>query len=117
MLMLSLQALAKRLGAGTILGVTAEEQISLRAHPEQGKAPYDALWEMTGGQREGRFYRLPGGVVWKDNSHLSNSHRARARRKRELKERILSQIRENVERLFSVADRLPVILLAAFSIA
>jgi hypothetical protein len=115
MLVLALQALAKRLGANAILGVTAEEQTSLRAHPEQAKSPYDALWEMTGGERQGRFYRLPGGVAWKDTSHLSNGHRPRTRRKRELKERILTQIRENVERLFSVADRLPLVLLAVFS--
>ena len=89
----------------------------LPANPEHAKSRYDSLWEMSGGERHGRFYRLPGRVAWKDSSHLSNGHRSRARRKRELKERILAQIRENVERLFSVADRLPVILIAAFSIA
>jgi len=117
MLILALQALAKRLGADAILGVTAEEQTSLRAHPAQAKSRYDALWEMSGGERQGRFYRLPSGVAWKDTSHLSNGHRPRARRKRELKERILAQIRENAERLFTVVDRLPVFLLVAFSIA
>jgi uncharacterized protein VirK/YbjX len=117
MLILSLQALAKHLGADAIFGISADEQTSLCAEPEQAKSRYDALWEMMGGERQGRFYRLPSAVVWKDTSHLSNSHRARARRKRELKERILGQIRKNVERLFSVADRLPVFLLAALSIA
>jgi uncharacterized protein VirK/YbjX len=117
MLILALQALAKRLGADAILGVTADEQTSLRANPAQAKSRYDAFWEMSGGERRGRFYRLPGGVAWKDTSHLSNGHRPRARRKRELKERILAQMRQNVERLFSVADRLPVVLLAAISIA
>ena len=99
MLVLALQALAKRLGAAAILGVSADEQTSLRAHPEQAKSCYDALWEMTGGEREGSFYRLPDGVAWKDTSHLSNGHRPRARRKRELKEKILAQIRANAERL------------------
>ena len=107
MLVLGLQALAKRLGADAILGITADEQTSLRANPEHAKSRYDALWEMSGGQRQGWFYRLPAGVAWNDNSHLSNAHRARARRKRELKERILAQILKNTERL----------LLAAFSIS
>jgi len=115
-LILAVQALAPRLGADAILGIAADEQTSLRADPEHAKSRYDSLWKMSGGERQGRFYRLPGGVAWKDTSHLSNGHRARARRKRELKERILVQIRDNVERLFSVADRLPVVLLAAFSI-
>jgi uncharacterized protein len=107
MLILALQALAKRLSADAILGITADEQTSLRANPEQAKSRYDSFWEMSGGERQGWFYRLPSGVAWKDTSHLSNGHRARARRKRERKERILAQIRENVERL----------LLAAFSIS
>jgi uncharacterized protein len=107
MLVLAVQALAERLGADAILGVAAAEQTSLRENPEQAKPRYDALWEMSGGQYQGRFYRLPMGVAWKDSSHLSNGHRPRARRKRELKERILAQIRENVRRL----------PLAAFSIA
>ena len=101
MLVLALQALAKRLGADAILGISADEQTSLRANPGQAKSRYDSLWEMSGGERQGRFYRLPGGVAWKNTSHLSNGHRPRARRKRELKERILAQIRENAERLFS----------------
>jgi uncharacterized protein VirK/YbjX len=107
MLILALQALARRLGADAILGVSADEQTSLRAQPDLAKSRYDSFWEMTGGERQGRFYRLPGGVAWKATSHLSNGHRARARRKRELKERILAQIRENAERL----------LLAIFSIS
>jgi uncharacterized protein VirK/YbjX len=106
MLILALQALAKRLGADAILGITADEQTSLQ-NPEQAKSRYDSFWEMSGGERQGWFYRLPSGVAWKDTSHLSNGHRARARRKRELKVRILAQIRENVERF----------LLAAFSIS
>jgi uncharacterized protein len=117
MLILALQALAKRLGADVILGVTADEQTCLRANPEQAKSRYDSFWEISGGERQGRFYRLPRGVAWTDTSHLSNGHRARARRKRELKERILAQIRENAERLFSASDRLPVVLFAAFSIS
>jgi uncharacterized protein len=117
MLILALQALAKRLGADAILGITADEQTCLRANPEQAKSRYDSFWEISGGERQGRFYRLPGGVAWTDTSHLSNGHRARARRKRELKERILAQIRENAERLFSASDRLPVVLFAAFSIS
>ena len=36
--------------------------------------------------------------MWKEISHLSNGHRPRARRKRELKERILAHIRENTDR-------------------
>lgn len=107
MLTLGVQALAKRLGADAILGISADEQTSLRERPDLAKSRYDSFWEMTGGERQGRFYRLPGGVAWKDTSHLSNGHRARARRKRELKERILAQIRENAERL----------LLAVFSIS
>ena len=107
MLVLALQALAKRLGAEAILGVSADEQTSLRDHPEQAKSCYDALWEMTGGERQGSFYRLPDGVAWKDTSHLSNGHRPRTRRKRELKERILAQIRANADRF----------VLAAFSIS
>lgn len=99
MLVLAVQALATRLDAHTILGVTAAEQIALRANPEQAKSMYDAFWEMIGGERHGRFYRLPTSVVRKDLSHLSNPHRARARRKRELKKRFLAQIRENAERL------------------
>jgi uncharacterized protein VirK/YbjX len=99
MLILALQALAKRLGAGAILGVTASEQTSLRAHPEEAKLRYDAFWEVSGGERDGRFYRLPSGIVARDGSHLSSAHRARARRKRELKEQILRQIRESVESL------------------
>jgi uncharacterized protein VirK/YbjX len=119
MLILALQALAEHLDADAILGITADEQTSnsLPANPEHAKSRYDSLWEMSGGERQGRFYRLPGGVAWKDTSHLSNSHRARTRRKRELKERILVQIRENAERLFTVVDRLPVVLIAAFSIS
>lgn len=107
MLVLALQALARHLGADVILGVSADEQTSLREHPDLAKSRYDSFWEMTGGERQGQFYRLPGGVAWKDTSHLSNGHRARARRKRELKERILAQIRRNAERL----------LLAVFSIS
>jgi uncharacterized protein VirK/YbjX len=119
MLILALQAVAEHLGANAILGITAAEQTSnsLRTNPEQAKSRYDSLWEMSGAEREGRFYRLPSGVARKDISHLSSSHRARARRKRELKERVLAQIRESAQRLFSVADRLPVVLLAAYSIA
>jgi len=119
MLILGLQALAEHLGADAILGVTADEQTSntLPANPEHAKSRYDSLWEMSGGERHGRFYRLPGRVAWKDSSHLSNGHRSRARRKRELKERILVQIRKSAERLFAVADRLHVVLLVAFSIA
>jgi uncharacterized protein VirK/YbjX len=98
MLVLAVQALAKRLGAEAILGVSAEEQASLRDHPQKAKSRYDVLWEMIGGERQGSFYRLPDGVAWKDMSHLSNGHRPRARRKRELKERILAEIRENAER-------------------
>jgi uncharacterized protein VirK/YbjX len=111
MLVLALQALADRLGATAILGVTAHEQTSLRANPEEAKSRYDALWEMCGAERNGRFYRLPAGVAWRDTSHLSNGHRARARRKRELKERILAQVRTNAERLllaiFSIVDLMP----------
>jgi uncharacterized protein VirK/YbjX len=103
MLVLAVQALAKRLGATAIVAVTADEQTSLRGRPEQAKSRYDALWEMSGGERHGSFYRLPDGVLWKDTSHLSNGHRSRARRKRELKERILAQIRENAERLLVAA--------------
>ncbi|HEU5194356.1 MAG TPA: DUF535 family protein, partial [Methylomirabilota bacterium] len=103
MLVLAVQALAKRLGAAAIVAASADEQTSLRAHPEQAKSRYDALWEMSGGERHGSFYRLPDGVLWKDTSHLSNGHRPRARRKRELKERILAQIRENAERLLVAA--------------
>jgi len=103
MLILAVQALAKRLGAAAIVAVSADEQTSLRAHSEQEKSRYDALWEMSGGERHGSFYRLPDGVLWRDTSHLSNGHRPRARRKRELKERILAQIRENAERLLVAA--------------
>ena len=119
MLILGLQALAEHLGADVILGVTADEQTSntLPANPEHAISRYDSLWEMSGGERHGRFYRLPGRVAWKDSSHLSNGHRSRARRKRELKERILVQIRQSAERLFAVADRLHVVLLVAISIA
>jgi len=105
MLVLAAQALPKRLGADALLGVSADEQTSLRDHPEQAKSRYDALWEMSGGERRGSFYRLPDGVVWKDISHLSNGHRPRARRKRQLKERILAHIRENADRfLFAVVS-------------
>ena len=107
MLVLAPQALAKRLGADAILGVSAQEQTSLRAHPAEAKSRYDAFWEVIGGECEGRFYRLPRGIVSRDAWHLSSPHRARARRKRELKGRILSQIRESVERL----------LLATFSVS
>ena len=103
MLVLALQALARCLGADAILAVTGDEQTSLRAHPEQAKSQYDWFWETSGGQRQEWFYRLPEGVAWTDTSHLSNGHRPRARRKRELKERILAQIRENVERLLLAA--------------
>jgi len=99
MLILGLQALANRLGADAILGVGADEQTSLRAHPGEAKSRYDAFWEMSGAERDGRFYRLPTGVAWKDTAHLTSAHRARARRKRELKERILAQIRVNTERI------------------
>jgi uncharacterized protein len=103
MLILAVQALAVRLGADAILGITADEQTSLRANPELAKSRYDLFWETNGGERQGQFYRLPAGVAWKDTSHLSNGHRARARRKRELKERILAQIRENAGRLVLAA--------------
>ena len=103
MLILAVQALAERLGADAILGITADEQTSLRANPELAKSRYDLFWETSGGERQGQFYRLPAGVAWKDTSHLSNGHRARARRKRELKERILAQIRENAGRLVLAA--------------
>ena len=106
MLILGLQALGDRLGADAILGVSADEQTSLRANPGEAKWRYDAFWEMSGAERDGRFYRLPAGVAWRETAHLSSAHRARARRKRELKERILAQIRENTER----------ILVAVFSI-
>ena len=114
MLVLALQALARPLGADAILGVSAQEQTSLRAHPADAKSRYDALWEVIGGEREGRFYRLPAGILARDTWHLSSAHRARARRKRELKGRILSQIRESAERLllatFSVSAELLVLI-------
>jgi uncharacterized protein VirK/YbjX len=100
MLVLGLQALSKRLGADAILGITAAE----RPFPDEAKAAqYDAFWEALGGERHGRFYRLPTGVAWKDSSHLSNAHRARALRKRGLKERLLAQMREKAERFLLAA--------------
>ena len=106
-LVLALQALAKHLDADAILGITADEQTPCaRTRSSRNRGTTHSGDEQRG---------APGSVL--PAPHLSNGHRARARRKRELKERILAQLRENAERLFSVVNRLPLVLLAAFSIA
>lgn len=104
LLLLAAQAMALSLGIPLLLAVPAQENSNdtARAMPEQAQARYDRFWECNGGERDGAFYRLPLGVAWKP-MHLVPGHRSRTRRKREMKERILAQMRANLEDILFVS--------------
>jgi uncharacterized protein VirK/YbjX len=108
-LLLGAQALAISIGIKRILAVTAENQVC-NNDDAQFKKSYDEFWESNGGFRTpGGFFELPEGPVDRWNPETSSSHRARARRKRALKNQLIEAMiaRIKSEHLNPLGPRVP----------
>jgi uncharacterized protein VirK/YbjX len=103
MLLISLQALGRALGIGTIAGVSCRGHIcpTVSKSPEDFSSLYDSFWRLNGGESWGEFFRMKTEISEKPSTSLSASHRARARRKRALQHALLNEITLGVERYFT----------------
>lgn len=100
MLILAVQAIARRTDVGAIIGVGAEEHISLGYARSRIALDYGRFWQDAEGVRAGRHFRLPIEPVQKPLREVSLSHRSRARRRREAKALVRVAIETRVSELF-----------------
>lgn len=100
MLILTVQALAKRLGVREIIAIGEEDHISLTYARGRMAFDYRRFWREAGGVRMGRQYRLPLDRPQKPLSQVPASHRSRARRRREAKAAVRDSIDARLEELF-----------------
>jgi uncharacterized protein VirK/YbjX len=101
MLILTVQAIAKKIGISEIIGVGEDEHISMAYARARIAFDYERFWREAGAVRIGCHYRLPLQSAPKPLSNVPLSHRSRARRRREAKALIRESIDRRLDELFS----------------
>lgn len=101
MLLIAVRAIARSVGAEQLLAIGETDQISMSYSAPLVRFDYATYWRELGGHSVGKFYSIPIEPPSKPLSLLSRSHRSRARRRREEKQRIREQIERRVQALIS----------------
>jgi uncharacterized protein VirK/YbjX len=101
MLMLAVRAIAREFGADELLAIGESDQVSMSYSAPMVRFDYGAFWTEIGGTRTGHFYSLPIEAAQKPLSAVPLTHRSRARRKREEKQRISESIAMQVRKLLA----------------
>ena len=96
MLMIAVQALVRTMQVDGLIAVSANHQISRSYAHDQIKLDYHCFWTEAGGTRHSRYYHLPRDTVSKSLGEISQTHRARTRRKREAKAVVRAQIEQRL---------------------
>lgn len=106
MLMVAARAIVEAMSVDHVVGVSSEFQAAMGYAAEKISLSYDKLWLESGAVQcpSGLFSIMPGSVA-KPLDQISRSHRARTRRKRELKAALKIEMRRNVEQMFGLAGR------------
>ena len=103
MLLISARAIAEHLGVRYVVGISGEHHAAVPHAGDKITLGYDAMWLEAGALRtEGGFFVVVPGTE-KPLAEVSRSHRARTRRKRELKLAVRQQIRTEIARLHGAA--------------
>ncbi len=90
-LMIALRALCQAMGIDDIHGVRADNQPVVHAKADHNLGAYDTLWAQHGGVPSAGFYVMEAQLSDASQS-LDSGHKSRTRRKRRLKQAILSDI-------------------------
>ena len=100
MLLVATTAIAERFGAGTIAGVSTEDQAAMGHAGDKISLSYDAMWLEAGATRTGNgfFQVVPGSE--KPLHMICSRRRSRTRRKRQLKLQVKNAILQRMDELF-----------------
>lgn len=93
LLMSAIRGIAGALNIAGIVGVSAQNQVTLRGIAAPLTFSYDGFWVSAGGEKidEGGYY-LPVVRAEKAISSVKNNHRSRVKRKRQLKDSLTEQV-------------------------
>lgn len=107
MLILAVQAFAKVTGVDRIIAIGERDHISVAYSPSKILFDYRRFWTEIGGERFGRYYRIPFETRHKPLSEIPLTHRGRTKRKREAKNLIRQSLERRLKHIF--ADAVPLI--------
>jgi uncharacterized protein VirK/YbjX len=103
-LLVAAKAIAQAMGIGHIVGVSSEGQAAMGYAGEKISLSYDAMWLDAGAiQTENGFFIVAPGEE-KRLDDIRSKHRARTRRKRQLKLEITKQVRRRTADVFALAE-------------
>ncbi len=111
MLLLALQALARALGIGDLVGVSSKDHSTryITDAPSDYQSAYDDFWQTNGGERGERGYRMSAAISDKPITLAASSHRSRARRKRARKQELIDEICGALKSHFHIPDGTPMV--------
>jgi uncharacterized protein VirK/YbjX len=107
MLFLAVQAIARVMGVGEIIGIGEDDQISTAYSRPRIRFDYHRFWTGLGGLRQGAHYSIPLETPSKPILETSPSHRSRTRRKREAKWLLRQSIERHVAQYVNVQMAVP----------
>jgi uncharacterized protein len=113
LLLIAAQALGRATGISTILGISSRAHIcpTISVSSENYMSAYDNFWTVNGGAPLGESFKMTAAVSTRPSTSASASHRARARRKRAIKQVLMDEMCLAFERYFNVPNRRPGIVL------
>jgi uncharacterized protein VirK/YbjX len=107
MLVLAVQAVARGIGVGKIIGIGEHEHIATSYSPARIMFDYQRFWLGVGGERVGSFYRIPMETPHKSLSKIALTHRGRTKRKRAAKSLVTKEIEARVRQMIAPAALVP----------
>lgn len=95
LLMCAIRGIAVSLNITGIVGVSLQNQVTLRGVPFHATAAssYDEFWVAAGGEKlNEQIYYLPVAQTERAISSIKNNHRSRVKRKRQIKNSLIEQV-------------------------